>query len=33
MPRTSRILMAIAAIALIAVFFLPLWSITLEAPQ
>ncbi|MBI5648456.1 MAG: nitrous oxide reductase accessory protein NosL [Ignavibacteriae bacterium] len=33
MSRTSRLLMAAAAALLATTFFLPLWSITLEAPQ
>ena len=33
MSNTSRILVAIAAIAMIATYFLPTWSIYLIAPQ
>jgi len=33
LSRTSRILIGIAAIALIGLFFVPLWSVTLMAPQ
>ena len=33
MPRLSRILTAVAALLLVAMYFLPLWSIQLKAPQ
>lgn len=33
MNRTSRLLMAAAALLLAGMYFLPLWQITLEAPQ
>lgn len=33
MNRTSRLLLATAALLLVATFFLPLWQIELEAPQ
>ncbi len=33
MKKSSRIMLALSALALLAGFFLPLWSITLEAPQ
>ena len=33
MSRTSRFLMAAAAVVLVAAFVFPLWTIDLEAPQ
>jgi copper chaperone NosL len=33
LPRTSRILVALAALVLIGLYFVPLWSVLLSAPQ
>lgn len=33
LPRTSRILFGVAAISLLGLYVLPLWSVTLTAPQ
>ena len=33
MNKTSRILILVSALVMIAIYFVPVWSISLDAPQ